>query len=144
MPLPRPYIADTLRRKVLEDAQHRCGYCLTSQHITAMPMHIEHLIPLAAGGTSDEENLWVACPLCNGAKGTRTHYPDPETGEEVPLFNPRRQVWREHFRWSESSMEIIGLTPCGRATVIALKLNNEYLTRARRRWVLAGWHPPLH
>src|ERR671933_1816830 len=104
-----------------------------------MPMHIEHLIPLAAGGISGEENLWVACPLCNGAKGTRTHYPDPETGEEVPLFNPRRQVWREHCQWSESGMEIIGLTPCGRATVIALKLSTEYLTRARRRWVLAGW-----
>jgi hypothetical protein len=62
----------------------------------------------------------------------------------VPLFNPRRQVWREHFRWNESGIEIIGLTSCGRATAIALKLNNEYLTRARRRWVLAGWHPRLY
>lgn len=126
----------------MEEAQYRCGYCLTSQHITAMPMHIEHIIPLAAGGTSEAENLWLACPLCNGSKGARIHYPDPETGDEAPLFNPRRQVWSEHFQWSDDRREIIGLTPCGRATVVALKLNNESLTRARRRWVLAGWHPP--
>lgn len=105
-------------------------------------MHVEHIVPLATGGTSDEENLWLACPLCNGYKGIRTYFTDPETGEEAPLFNPRRQVWSEHFRWSDNSVEIIGLTPCGRATVIALKLNNESFTRARRRWVLAGWHPP--
>jgi HNH endonuclease len=48
----------------MADAQYRCGYCLTSQRITAMPMHVEHIIPLAAGGTSAEEDLWLACPLC--------------------------------------------------------------------------------
>ncbi len=107
-----------------------------------MPMHVEHIIPLAAGGTSDEANLWLACPLCNGYKATKTREIDPQTGEEAPLFNPRQQSWCEHFRWSDDGVEIIGLTPIGRATVVALKLNNEILTRARRRWVLAGWHPP--
>jgi 5-methylcytosine-specific restriction endonuclease McrA len=77
---------------VLEDAAYHCGYCPTSQRITAMPMHVEHIIPLAVGGTSAEENLWLACPLCNGYKGIRTHYTDPETGEEALLFNPRGQV----------------------------------------------------
>lgn len=105
-------------------------------------MHVEHIIPLAAGGTSEEENLWLACPLCNGSKGVRTRATDPETEEEVSLFNPRQQVWSTHFQWREGGIEIGGLTPCGRATVVALKLNNENLTRARRRWVLAGWHPP--
>jgi hypothetical protein len=105
-------------------------------------MHIEHIIPIAAGGQSVEENLWLACPLCNGYKGIQTHAHDPETGQVVALFNPRRQAWNEHFRWKDDGVEILGLTPCGRATVIALKLNNESVTRARRRWVLAGWHPP--
>ncbi len=140
--MARPYLADAVREKVAAAAQYRCGYCQTSQLITGMPMHIEHLIPLAAGGRSDEENLWLACPLCNGYKGVQTYAPDPETGETVALFNPRQQVWNDHFRWSDHSAEIVGLTPCGRATVMALKLNNENITRARRRWVLAGWHPP--
>ncbi len=103
-----------------------------------MPLHVEHIIPLAAGGNSDEENLWLACPLCNGFKGSQTHHPDPETGEAAPLFNPRRQNWRDHFQWSAGGVEIQGMTPTGRATVVALKLNNENLTRARRRWVLVG------
>ncbi len=105
-------------------------------------MHIEHIVPLAAGGASDEGNLWLACPLCNGSKGSRVQATDPETSQETALFNPRQQVWSEHFQWSNDGIEILGLTPCGRATVVALKLNNENLTRARRRWVLAGWHPP--
>lgn len=141
--MPRPHIPETLRRKVAETAHYRCGYCLTSQEYTAMPMHIEHIIPLAAGGDSTESNLWLACPLCNGYKGIQTHHIDPETAKNTQLFNPRQQKWAEHFEWSEDGAQIVGKTACGRTTVIALKLNNEYLTRARSRWVMAGWHPPL-
>ena len=68
--MSRPHISDSLREKVTSTARHRCGYCLTAQEYTAMPMHIEHIIPLVVGGTSTEENLWIACPLCNGYKGT--------------------------------------------------------------------------
>lgn len=139
---PRPHLPEILRRKVAETAEYRCGYCLTVQEFTAMPMQIEHIIPIAAGGTSIEENLWLACPLCNGYKGSQVHAIDPITTERVPLFNPRRQRWLDHFYWSTDGTEIIGQTAIGRATVVALKLNNEFLTRARRRWVLAGWHPP--
>jgi hypothetical protein len=138
----RPHISVRLRRKVAVTAQHRCGYCLTAQEFTAMPLHLEHIIPLAAGGSSTEDNLWLACPLCNGFKGDRTHAQDPDTGEWVPLFNPRQQEWHEHFQWDAEGIGIVGFSATGRATVIALKLNNEHLRRARRRWVLAGWHPP--
>lgn len=105
-------------------------------------MHVEHIVPLAAGGSSEENNLWLACPLCNGHKGIQTHAIDPASGEEVRLFNPRWQVWREHFAWSADGILILGTTACGHATIAALQLNNAYLVSARRRWVSAGWHPP--
>lgn len=140
--MARAYISKALRKKVAGAAKHRCGYCLTPQSFTAMPMEIEHIIPVAAGGPSIENNLWLACPLCNGYKGSQTDRVDPMTSQEVKLFNPRDQDWNEHFRWSEDGSQIIGQTSCGRATVIALKLNNEHLVRARRRWVAVGWHPP--
>jgi hypothetical protein len=70
------------------------------------------------------------------------HGRDPVTDEQVPLFNPRQQAWHEHFTWSDDGTHIVGLTACGRVTVVALQLNNEYLVNARRRWVMAGWHPP--
>ncbi len=136
------YIPADIRRSVTEAARYRCGYCLTSQTIVAIPMHIEHLIPLAVGGETIAENLWLACPLCNGYKGTQTQTIDPETGERVALFNPRTQNWYEHFAWSDDGTEIIGQTAVGRATVVALRLNNEYVVPSRRVWVAAGWHPP--
>lgn len=107
-----------------------------------MPMHVEHIIPIAAGGPTIEDNLWLSCPLCNGHKGTKTEEMDPETESIVPLFNPREMRWQDHFHWSEDGVYILGQTPSGRATVEALQLNNDYLVRARRRWVMAGWHPP--
>lgn len=137
------HIPKRLREQIAAEAGHRCGYCLTPQDHTAMPMEIEHIVPRAAGGPSVQDNLWLACPLCNGHKATQTHGVDPETEERIPLFNPRRQTWREHFTWSADGTHIIGLTACGRATVVVLRLNNEYLANARRRWVMAGWHPPL-
>jgi len=67
---------------------------------------------------------------------------DPLSGRRVRLFNPRRQQWKRHFRWSEDGTLIIGQTACGRATVIALNLNNLVAVTVRRNWVAAGWHPP--
>lgn len=107
-----------------------------------MPMHVEHIVPLAKGGSTIEENLWLACPLCNGHKGIQTHGVDPLTGATSSLFNPRSQVWEDHFQWGENGLVIVGKSSCGRATVAALQLNNDFLVRARRRWVMAGWHPP--
>ena len=137
-----PTIPRSLRRKVTLAAHSRCGYCLTTQQVSGAQMHIDHIVPLSHGGTSDESNLWLACALCNSYKGMQTHALDPLTGARSPLFNPRTDIWSEHFHWSNSSVEIIGITAVGRATVVALRLNNELIAAARRQWVLAGWHPP--
>ena len=88
-------------------------------------------------------NLWLGCPLCNAHKADQTSASDPLTGETVALFNPRTQDWFEHFRWSDDGLRIIGLTPIGRATVIALHLSDDPdALQVRSYWVLAGWHPP--
>jgi hypothetical protein len=47
-----------------------------------------------------------------------------------------------NFAWSRDGTRIMGLSACGRATVVVLQLNNEYLVKDRRRWAMAGWHPP--
>jgi hypothetical protein len=106
-------------------------------------LEIEHLIPLAHGGGSDESNLWLACPLCNRFKGSKVAAIDPITEQLLPLFNPRTQDWFEHFRWSADGLRIIGLTPIGRATVVALHLSDDPdAITVRGYWALAGWHPP--
>ena len=136
------YISESLRRRVADTAGYRCGYCRTSQLISAAQMHVEHIIPLAKGGSDDEENLCLACAWCNSYKGSKVVAIDPDTGEDSLLFNPKRQHWNEHFYWTDDGTEIAGITPIGRATVEALRMNNEHIVASRQLWVLAGWHPP--
>lgn len=105
-------------------------------------MQIDHVLPQSKGGSSELDNLCLACELCNQYKWAKTSGLDPESGEEVVLFNPRTQQWSDHFVWSIDGVLIHGLTGCGRATVEALRLNNFLAVTVRRNWVLAGWHPP--
>lgn len=140
--MSRTYISKALRERVAEQARHRCGYCLSAETIVGMSMELDHLIPESLGGLTEEDNLWLACSLCNDSKSDRIAALDPTTGERVRLFDPRRQVWSEHFQWSAEGDQIIGLTATGRATVVALNLNRPVLVQARRAWVTVGWHPP--
>jgi len=59
------------------------------------------------------------------------------------LFNPCTQEWHRHFAWSDDKLTVLGRTAVGRATIGALRLNNDWLVRARRIWISAGLHPPL-
>ena len=136
------YISAALRQRVAETARFRCGYCLTSQRIIGPLLEIDHIIPEARGGTSDETNLFLACPMCNSHKADRREAVDAESHATVPLFNPRDELWDEHFAWIESGTIIRGKTPKGRATVAALQMNHPDIVAARRLWVVAGWHPP--
>ncbi|MGB3791011.1 MAG: HNH endonuclease [Phormidesmis sp.] len=136
------YISAELRDRIRQQADDRCGYCLSLQQYVWGTLEIEHVIPKAAGGSSTEENLWMACRPCNSHKADRTHGVDSATGKTVALFHPRRQKWFEHFDWSDDGTHIVGRTPCGRATVETLKLNNSFAVAVRRSWVSVGWHPP--
>jgi HNH endonuclease len=141
--MPRDRIPADVERRVRKDAHERCGYCLSPQQLVMARLEIEHIIPRAKGGTSDEFNLWLSCPLCNRFKADRTSARDPFSDAAVPLFNPRTERWSEHFRWSEDGLRVIGLTPAGRATVGALHLDDDPdALIVRAYWVLAGWHPP--
>lgn len=137
MPVPA-----AVRRAIAVRDENRCAYCQTSEENCGLAMHIDHIVPEVAGGGSEEGNLCLVCFSCNVSKGARQDAVDPTTGESVPIFHPLRDRWAEHFRWSKSGTEIVGRTPKGRATVVALQMNNPTVIFARRRWVGAGWHPP--
>jgi hypothetical protein len=102
-------------------------------------MHIEHIDP--NGGDTDD-NLCLSCPNCNLSKGTATTVYDMQTGEEVVLFNPRKQIWSEHFEWIDGGLRLQGKSANGRATIERLKINQQRVVRARRNWIVAGNHPP--
>ncbi|PDW00550.1 HNH endonuclease [Candidatus Viridilinea mediisalina] len=140
--MSRRYIPVQLMAQILVDAGHRCGYCQTDERFTGSLLSIEHIQPIAAGGSTDRLNLWRSCRECNERKGAQHTALDPDTGERVALYNPRTQRWGDHFLWSNDGFFIIGVTPIGRATVLALDLNRPHQVIARRHWTIVGWHPP--
>lgn len=135
------YVSDKLRQKIIKQARNRCGYCLGEQRYILVPLEIDHLLPTAKGGTDDEENLWLACPLCNAYKGTKTHGVDLQTRRKVSLYNPRKQHWKRHFI-IVNGVRIVGKTAIGRTTIFALRMNNRISITVRQNWFLAGWYPP--
>jgi hypothetical protein len=98
--MSQAYIPKPLREQVADQAQRRCGYCLTSEAIVGAPMEIDHIIPRVLGGQTEEDNLWLACSLCNDHKGDRIAALDPVTGEIVRLFDPRHQLASNSLRKS--------------------------------------------
>lgn len=69
------------------------------QALQGAAFHIEHIIPVCAGGDDSLENLALACPSCNLHKSNRTEAVDQETQDYVPLFHPRVMKWSDHFRF---------------------------------------------
>jgi len=135
--------SEKVRQRIRQRAGNRCQYCLSPQEYVMGRLQVDHIWPLAKGGTDIEENLCLACKLCNQYKWSKTTGSDPLSGEMVVLFDPRCQRWQDHFAWSENGETVIGQTACGRATVIELRLNNEVAVTVRRNWVKVGWHPPV-
>ena len=116
-------------------------HCHSLTEVTGAHPVLDHIVPRAAGGATEFENLCLCCHACNEFKGAQVESPDPVTGQVVPLFHPRRQRWNDHFRWSVDGTKIVGITPVGRATERALNMNHPLIVEARRRWVAVGWHP---
>ncbi|MGP1382454.1 MAG: HNH endonuclease [Thainema sp.] len=135
-------ISATLRAQMQAQADYRCEYCKTSSRLVGMPLVIDHIQPQAEGGSDNPDNLAAACYRCNEFKGAKTFSVDPATNQLAKLFNPRTQQWSDHFAWINGGTHIAGNTQSGRATVIALRLNNDQIVSARTLWITVGWHPP--
>lgn len=140
--MARQRLSKQLRWLVRERAQGCCEYCLCQEDYGPDAFSDEHIIPLAAGGQSKAENLARACQRCNNFKYNKTSALDPLSQEIVPLFHPRHHDWHEHFAWSDDYTMMIGLTPIGRATIVALDLNRKGVVNQRKLLLLIRKHPP--
>lgn len=61
---------ERIRRLIALRAAGRCEYCLLLQADAGFPHEIDHVISRKHGGTSEPENLALACYLCNRYKGS--------------------------------------------------------------------------
>jgi hypothetical protein len=122
-------------------AGHRCEYCRAPEAIFNFPFEVEHVRPVSQGGADEEGNRALACRSCNLFKSDRLHARDPEGPDEVPLFDPRQDVWEHHFEVQAETGIIVGRTPTGRATVACLQINSTAQLSARRQWMQLGLFP---
>ena len=122
---------EALRRFVSRRARDRCEYCLIPQAATPFfTFHVEHIIARQhLESRADPSLLALACNRCNAYKGPNLSSIDPDTRQIVLLFNPRQDLWQDHFVLRGG--EVTGLTPTGRATVRLLNMNAPHRVELR-------------
>ena len=133
------YTPASLRARVVTRAQASCEYCLVHTDYAAFKHEIDHVIAIKHGGATEADNLAYAGVRGNRFKGTHVAALDPQTGEIVPLFNPRKQPWREHFRLD--GPVIVPLSASGRATERLLELNQIDRVLLRQELIAGGRYP---
>ncbi len=142
-------ISDDLRQAIRERANYICEYCHSPERLSANRFTVDHVVPQSLGGSDALDNLALACRRCNERRYNFVAGVDPETQEIVPIFNPRKQKWAEHFVWQDKGVVIKGITSIGRATCLRLDLNDtrypekDSIRATRRFWIQTGLHPPV-
>jgi HNH endonuclease len=132
-------IPQALQEQVRRRARYLCEYCHTNERWQYVRFTMDHPRP---DGEDNSDNLALACFHCNRRKSNKQFAVDPETGQTVPLFNPRDHQWKDHFIWSADGLHIIPQTEIARATAALLDLNRDRVLRIRASDVSVHRHPP--
>lgn len=130
------YLSDNLRKEVRKRANYRCEYCKMPQLPIQLKHEPDHIISKKHGGSNLLENLALACFSCNRHKGTDIASYDDLTGKLTAFFNPRTQIWAEHFQMQNA--EIIGITPEARVVIKILQLNDTERIEKRQMLIELG------
>lgn len=131
-------ISESVRKQIIQRAHNRCEYCLVHENDFFLSGEIDHIISLKHGGTNHLDNLAFSCIHCNRNKGT-----DVATlikGIPIRLYNPRIDIWNEHF--SLSGPIILANTDIGLATLNLLQINHEYRVVERTIFIHQRSYPP--
>jgi len=84
-------VSKRLRYEVLRRDNHTCRYC----YATDTPLTVDHVIPVALGGSDDPGNLVAACKDCNAGKSA--------SNPEAPLV---ADVAQDALRWSRAMQQV--------------------------------------
>jgi HNH endonuclease len=123
-------VTSALRRLVNERAKGACEYCRLHQNFSIYTHEVDHVIATKHGGQMSLENLALAWLSCNRHKGSDLTSFDPETGEITRLFDPRSQIWADHFVMEQG--RIRGMSAVGRTTAELLQFNTPIAVLSRQ------------
>jgi len=130
---------ESLRHEIAVRAEFRCEYCLVRQAVSFYRFHIEHIKSRKHGGLTILENLAYSCPECNAHKGTDVGTFAEDDKLLVRFFNPRTDIWLEHFELDDAG--IFGITEIGKATEKILRFNDPERLIYRRQLTRLGQYP---
>ena len=136
-----PRLRKSLKQRVIAESQSQRAYCHSPESLMGIAFEIDHITPRSAGGRTAFDNLCLSCPTCNRYKANRVKARDPVSRRLVRLFRPKRDNWPGHFQWDENYSLLLGLTPTGRATIEALRINRPALVLLRQYWKVVGVWP---
>src|SRR5215213_8301785 len=131
-------VASALRRRVKSRAHNRCEYCLLPEAFASFSFQVDHIKSVKHSGKTTFDNLAWACFRCNNLKGSDIASYDETTNLLTPFYNPRTQVWSDHFDLQADGL-LIGKTPIGRVTVQILGMNHPKLVELRRLLLRTGY-----
>lgn len=126
-----------IRVVVFERDGKKCAYCKRKER----KIGLDHVIPLARGGSNDLSNLVVACSICNAKKGNRT----PEEWKMgIKIKRPERPVKRFKFKksppkWQKSARKVVD--KCG---VRRLSVWCQISPAGVRGWIYGEGIPAKH
>ena len=124
---------------IAQRARHQCEYCHAPEVIFNVAFEVEHITPITKGGLDEFQNLALACRICNLRKLDYIDGFDPVSQQQVRLFNPRIDIWDEHFAVQRQAPFLIeGKTSIARATLERLQMNAPLQLRARAQWIALG------
>ena len=125
-----------LQQLVRARARFRCEYCRLPEALASTPFQFDHIIARFHEGGTAADNLAFACFHCNSFKGTNVAGVDPDNGDVIRLFHPRRDTWSGHFVCEGE--RLLALTPVARVTIRTLRLNHPHHLALRRLLLLEG------
>lgn len=132
-------ISEKLRQQIAKNANFKCEYCLTPEFFLATTFHIDHIRSIKHGGKTLLQNLAYACPHCNQNKGSDiASFTDED--ELVRLFNPRKDVWSEHFEVIASGI-FSPLSSIGEVTINTISFNQAERVIFRKSLIEIGVIP---
>lgn len=124
------------RRSLRARAGGACEYCRLPEAFASLRFQQDHVVAIKHSGETSLENLAWSCAECNRHKGSDLASIDKATGNLVRLFNPRTDVWQDHFEWQGPLL--LGKTSIGRVTIALLQINRVDRVALRRYLMDAG------
>lgn len=109
-------ISKRLRFEILRRDEHCCRYC--GEHASPdVKLTVDHVLPVALGGTDDPANLVAACGPCNSGKSA--------SSPDAPLV---AQVTEDAMRWAEA------ISVAQTAALVELEERDEYVNFIDNHW----------